>query len=602
MKKCERYIENRLPQDFYKRITGGDYKYQLYPAFTDREAWAKAGESKFAAEIIAEADQIAENQVPQLLYSNYVQFAKNGNRTEYETPYFRRRKDLGFLATALCLTGDKEKYMARLLDYTVAILEERSWCVPSHARWTHHSTLRWRNCDLFAAETAAVMALLYLILGEELEKEIPGITELIRQKSLEQSIYYVMDKNIVHWWDVQEKPANWTVWCSSNCIITGLILEPNGKKRAAQIKRFLANTSRFIHYYADDGYCAEGASYYMKANLMVFQTMFILDKALPGSMDKMFSEPKIKAMVEFLPRARICSGTIVSFGDSQPKLQPCQALLAPAGKYFDSKPLLGLAARNEYTLGACGDYLASLLATLFDRPEAIPEMDENCNGTVIFPDRLAIFRSEKLSLSLKSGHNNESHNHNDLGHFELFSGEVPVVLDAGTGSYAKIHFSEQRYTLWHTRGTGHNAPVFGEYEQVKGEGYTSSFTIQDERIIRCDLSHAYPAEAGVKSAERIIEYSEDMVTVEDSFVLDKGQATEITLLTACTPDVKDDVTIQLGDVSLRLEDSVLIAVEQMPDLTHGSDHNIDLIWGTAVFALKLKLKGNHSKMIFNRTR
>ena len=598
MKKSERYIHDRLPQDFYSRIAGGDYARQLYPAFADREAWSKAGKSKFAAEIIAGADQIAENQVPQLLYSNYAQFAINGNRTEYETPYFRRRKDLGFLAVALCLTGDKAKYMARLLDYTVAILEERSWCIPSHARWTHNSTLRWRNCDLFAAETAAVMALLYLVLGEELEKEIPGISGMIRQKSLEQSIYYVMDKNIVHWWDVQEKPANWTVWCSSNCIITGLILEPDGKKLAAQIRRFLANTSRFIHYYADDGYCAEGASYYAKANLMVFQTIFMLDKALPGAMNKMFSEPKIKAMVEFLPRARICSGTIVSFGDSQPKLQPCQALLAPAGKYFDSQPLLGLAARSEYRLGECGDFLASLLATLFDRPETIPEMDENSKATVIFPDRLAIFRSENFSLSLKAGNNNESHNHNDLGHFELFSGDVPVILDAGTGNYAKIHFSEQRYTLWHTRGTGHNAPVFGEYEQVKGEEYTAAFTVQDDRIIRCDLSHAYPDEAGVKSAERLIEYSENTVTVEDSFVLEKEMTAGITLLTACVPEVADDVTIQLGDVCLRLEDSVLESVEQMPDLKHDGD----LIWGTAVFALKLKLKSNHSKMVFNLTR
>ena len=60
MKKCERYIHDRLPQDFYTRIAGGDYNRQLYPVFADRKAWAKAGKSKFAAEIIAAADQIAE--------------------------------------------------------------------------------------------------------------------------------------------------------------------------------------------------------------------------------------------------------------------------------------------------------------------------------------------------------------------------------------------------------------------------------------------------------------------------------------------------------------------------------------------------------------
>ena len=598
MKKSERYIHDRLPQDFYQQITAGSFNRQLYPSFADRTAWAKAAKSKFAAEIIAEADLIAENQVPQLLFSNYMQFAINGNRTGYEAPYFCRRKELGFLAAALCLTGDKAKYMARILDYTVAILEERSWCIPAHARWTEDSANRWRNCDLFAAETAAMMALLYSVLGEELEKELPGISSMIRQKTLEQSIYTVMDKTLVHWWDVHEKPANWTVWCSSNCIITGLILEQNNRKLAAQLKRFLANTSRFIHYYADDGYCPEGASYYMKANLMVFQTLLVLDKALPGSMDRIFREQKMKSMMEFLANVRISNTAIVSFGDCQPKLRPCQALLAPAGKYFDSKPLLELAVRDEYVLGACGDFLASLLAMLFERPDTMPQKCSCGKAALIFPGRLAAFRSEKFSLSLKTGNNAEPHNHNDLGHFELFSGEVPVILDAGTGSYAKIHFSDQRYTLWHIRGQGHNAPVFGKYEQEYGAEYSSSFTVQDDRVIHCDLSRAYPAEAGVISAERIIKYSEEKVTVEDSFILNKNTAAAITLLTACTPEVKDKTTVQLGDVTLLLEDSVLIDVEQMPDLEHGSDMTVTPIWGAPVFALKLKLQKNHSKMVF----
>ena len=80
--------------------------------------------------------------------------------------------------------------------------------------------------------------------------------------------------------------------------------------------------------------------------------------------------------------------------------------------------------------------------------------------------------------------------------------------------------------------------------------------------------------------------------------MNKNTAAAITLLTACIPEVKDKTTVQLGDVTLHLEDSVLIDVEQMPDLEHGSDMTVTPIWGAPVFALKLKLQKNHSKMVF----
>ena len=600
MKNSEQYIDICLASDFYETIAQGSYSREFYPCYSNRDAWKNAAKSPIAARIIAEADKISDNQVPQLLFSNYRQFAVNGNRTEYEEVYFQRRKELGFLALALCITADKEKYMPRLLDYTVAILEERTWCIPAHARWEKDNADRWKFCDLFAAETSAVMALLYSILGCELEKEIPGIADEIKNKTLQRSVYTVFDKNIEHWWDTQEIPANWTVWCSSNCIIVSLLLEDDGRKRVDHLKRFLANTSRFITHFADDGYCPEGPSYYMKANLMVFQTLLMLHKALPGSMDKLFADNKLKSMMEFLVNAMI-GGNIVTFGDGQPGLQICPALVYPAGKYFNSELIKNMPELDEERLGACGDFLASMLQLLFDAPVKDVSNCSNTNSALtVFKSRLAVFRSNELSLSLKTGNNDEPHNHNDLGHFELFSKKVPVIIDAGTGAYAKIHFSDLRYTLWNVRGNGHNAPVFGAYEQVAGEEYKADFSIENGSTLYCDLSQAYPEEAKVKSFERKIQYSSKEVIVEDDFVLEKPLKASVTLLTVCAPEIIDEHTIRLGDVILSLQDIAFVKTSVMPELKHPGSGVLRNIWGADITAITLETEKNQYKMVFKQ--
>lgn len=598
MKTVDNYINAKLPADFYTHVKTLDFNRQIYPCYAERSAWDEKRKDRFAKVIIDEADSvIQENEVPQLLFSNYSQFKRTGDRTGYEAPYFKRRKNLAFLALALCLTCDEEKYMPRLLDHTVAILEEATWCIPAHAQWTKNNIDRWRFCDLFVAETGAVMALLVTILGDELEKYIPGICETIRVKTLERTVYTVFDKNIVHPWDIHENPANWTPWCSSNCIITALLLEPNGNKLVRQLKRFLADTSRFISNYSDDGYCPEGPGYYTKAGLMVFQTMLILEKTFPGSMDELFRDSKLKAMMEFLPNARLGSNNVVTFGDSKPGLCTELALLLPAGKYFNSAPLAEFNALEDYLLGHNGDFLPNLLVLLFDRPAELPQKFSCGEKATVFQDRLAVLRSEKLSLSLKAGCNAEPHNHNDLGHFELFSGDLPVIIDAGTGIYAQINFSKLRYTLWYTRGNGHNAPVFGEYEQLSGPEYYSTFQIEDDRIIRCDLSHAYPEAAGVEQAERIIEYTPDMVVVEDSFTLKETLPVAISLLTTAAPEVRDNTHIQLGNVLLSMEGIVLSEITQAPELLQWRSEKPCSIWGK-ISVIKLESRNNRYKLTF----
>ena len=269
----DHYFDNNLPADLFKRIAEGKINREIYPRFSDRKSWEKARKTPCAADIIKNADAIAENYVPPLLFSNFRRFAVDGNRIDYQTPHHKRRENLGYLALALCLTGDKEKYMPRLLDYAVAIMEETSWCVPAHSHWIKQTWMNRRPVDLFSAETGVVMAMLHYVLGEELDKEIEGFSERIRRITLARTIYtlfYHPESSEMHGWYNTDKPNNWGPWCAANCLLTVLLLEQDNEKVALFAKELLHVCARFASCYADDGYCNEGPSYYSKAGLQLF--------------------------------------------------------------------------------------------------------------------------------------------------------------------------------------------------------------------------------------------------------------------------------------------------------------------------------------------
>ena len=117
-------MEKLLPADFFKKIAAGEYRTDYYPKFSDRKAWKKVRKCEVADRVIAMADKAVEHQVLPTPYSVYRQYQVTGDRANYEHLFFTRRDELSVLALAVCLTGDKEKYMPHLMDRLIAILEE----------------------------------------------------------------------------------------------------------------------------------------------------------------------------------------------------------------------------------------------------------------------------------------------------------------------------------------------------------------------------------------------------------------------------------------------------------------------------------------------
>jgi len=144
---------------------------------------------------------------------------------------------------------------------------------------------------------------------------------------------------------------------------------------------------------------------------------------------------------------------------------------------------------------------------------------------------------EGLVVAAKGGHNQEHHNHNDVGQFILLADGVPMIIDVGVGEYTRETFGPNRYRLWYIRGAGHNAPVVGGVEQAAGRAFAArdaAFEASpDAAALSMELAGAYPPEAKLRSLRRTIQLTrggDPAVQVTDAYETDAG-AVQVHLFT-----------------------------------------------------------------------
>jgi hypothetical protein len=159
--------------------------------------------------------------------------------------------------------------------------------------------------------------------------------------------------------------------------------------------------------------------------------------------------------------------------------------------------------------------------------------------------------SEGFFFAAKGGHNQENHNHNDVGHFILYYNGLPALIDVGVATYTRQTFSEERYTLWAMQSQYHNTPTINDVQQAPGMQYKArnlAFKKSAKEVrFQMDISEAYPQEAMVDSWIRTIKFKRgNSFSVEEDFSLSKQSGkTTMNLMTCLIPEKTSEGLIQL---------------------------------------------------------
>lgn len=493
-------------------------------------------------QIIDHADKTAKSSWPLLLQSQFYEFKQNGNRVNYENKYFARRNKF----TALLIgeiTERKGRYIADIADGLSLIMEESTWALPAHMMFQKAgiglADVQDPTVDLFASQTAAILAWTKLLLKDELNRYSPLLVKRIDYELNKRIFEPYLGRDDFGWMGFMGgKMNNWNTFINTNVLTTALLAQDDKTKRIATIDKTIRSLDFFLNDYPADGGCDEGPSYWAIAGGSLIQYLDLLNTYSNGRLD--FSKNElIHNIGTYIYKVHINDRYYVNFADAGALNTQDPLKVYLFGKLFNDQKLIGFAAyirqvnnsAGGYNLGNIGSFIGGLAAdaVLNKTTPKAPLVQQSW-----LPDLqvLTVHQNEGsakgLFFAVKGGNNNESHNHNDVGNFIIYKDGEPVIVDAGVGTYTQQTFSKDRYKLWFMQSGWHNCPVINGVEQRNGARFKATDVTythtKKQQQLSMNLAAAYPAEAGVNKWLRTFTFTpaKGMLTLTETYDLKKA--------------------------------------------------------------------------------
>lgn len=543
-------------------------KWRPYPAAADRAGWQALPEVPRKS-LIEAAEKALPGEWTFLPATVFLEYARNGNRSHFERLQFSRRERLRELVMGECAEG-KGRFIDEIVNGVWATCEESFWGLPAHLGAQKARAglpdITEPIVDLFAAETASLMAWTHYLLAPQLGKVNRLIPARIQLEVERRLLGPNRERDDFGWMGLRGSRSlnNWTPWINSNWLACALLLEQDAGRRAAAVHKSLRSLDRFLDGYHEDGGCDEGPGYWTRAGASLFDCLDLLHSATGGAMD-FFRIPLVGEMGRYIYRVHIHNDWFINFADAPARVHLPGMLVWRYGRRIGDENMqaLGAYARSE---GPERESIGRALPAVFHWQElrAAPArqplvQDAWMPGIQVMAARRRAGSPEGLYLAAQGGHNAESHNHNDVGNFIVFSGGQPVIIDVGVETYTAKTFSSKRYDIWTMQSAYHNLPTIGGVMQAAGRQYAASdvtHTADDKATeFRLNIARAYPAAAGVRSWVRTLrlDRAANQITVEENYALGKA-APQITL-TLMTPRKPEPGSgeVRLGDVRVAFD-------------------------------------------------
>lgn len=210
--------------------------WNFYPTITTRQFW-EALPQEVRENISARAEAANTGDWPQLLATLELEFKRNGNRSRFEALHFGRRSQLMDLVLGECLAADG-KCLDQIANGIWLICEESFWGAQAHLGAQKAGVGLGDTAepiiDLFAAETAATLALILHLLGDRLNTISPLLVPRIVRETQHRVLSPYLERNDFSWMGLTGRPHhlnNWNAWINSNILTTTLLMESDPARR-----------------------------------------------------------------------------------------------------------------------------------------------------------------------------------------------------------------------------------------------------------------------------------------------------------------------------------------------------------------------------------
>ena len=480
----------------------------LLPELASRSP-AEWSSTSVGAQLLASSKEAAAvTYMPETTYTRYRLFKTAGERALYDRPYGEKRSLLSREVLAAWLQGDDSR-IDRINDLIWSICEETTWVGPAHEKTEWH-------IDLYAAETAADLGYVIMLIGDRLPEEVrERVRKEVNRRIFEPYLAHAHE----YWWDSGRN--NWTGVCAGSVGEAFLLIEDDVERQAEALSIVIEQLDRFIQSaFEADGGCLEGIGYwnYGLQHHVCFAEMLRLKTS--GAID-LLSNEKIRAIAAYPLAVVIGKNTYASFSDAHEHASVRPFLAARLSERTGATGLLALVGN------AGGDLGASLrdLCWWDGKRREMPKLEDSFLPVSGVARLVGSSGRHTVVLAAKAGHNAESHNHNDVGSFVLAVDGTVYLCDPGAGLYDAAYFSPKRYENVFANSYGHSVPRIGGTLQPAGQEYCGTMQKTGDKSISISFEKAY-AVPSLKTAVRSIDIHGGEVILQDSFTFE-GETREI---------------------------------------------------------------------------
>lgn len=508
---------------------GRKQEFVLFPEIKDIHSWKRLQEHPYYSEMIETvhrtAREIRRDTPEAITFELFKEFRVNGSRERYDPVFRKRLSQMAVLTLEILITGTSE-YVELLQERMWEFCGLYTWELAAHVPLTvdrikDGSPDPYEFVGLLAATSAFQLAEMIHLIGDKLD---PLLVYRVRNEIFKR-VLNPFRKNLF-WWE--GTGSNWASVCSGFVGCAAIYMIEDENELCLLLQKVMGCMESYIQDFDSSGVTTEGLGYWNYGFCAFTYFSELLRERTAGMLSLLETDDKIRRIAMFPPHIILSSGKVVNFADCAETGGIARSLAARVKQRLGVEGLEKGVVADKDAGGFINRMWVYLSRDIFWSLENVQEDKSGVReGMVYFPETQWLIdkrvkNAKLLAFAAKGGHNDEHHNHNDLGHFILHYGGINILPDLGLPVYDKAYFSEKRYENLSASSLGHSVPVINGQVQMPGrDHYAEVLDCKDteEKVsFILDLTKAYAVNEMVGfTREFSWKYEEMQLSIKDTF-------------------------------------------------------------------------------------